>query len=342
MTVTSCPTIRGEFAISKVQSSSECEGFPAGLDDVIGVDKLWLTTPVRRYAGDEAWRTIGADGRRDVDVSSNFGARVHVRVYTDQGSPWATISFNPSRFLDPQGCTLAPIRELPETMRLAFDVAGGVVDLPGSPKSARVKRVDVSRDFSGISGVAIFLRAFADAPRGNAKFTRLSLGPRGLVEGVATGSKSGGRAELYDKYIESKGRVPEGTLRFEAQCRGWARDRARIERGSDLNAENLARLAWDRWNWAGFGASVASISHALAIISRSDLKPATKRNLEGYLALRYVGHIAQMSSATRSRYNRIMKGLGIVVSSARSIEDVRCLDLLGGVARRASLPGLTA
>src|ERR1035438_5838576 len=101
-------------SISKVQSSSEAEVLER-LAKVIGIDKLWLTAPLRSFDDNrQSWSIVKSNGGLEVPLHSSTGSLVYVRVFQDRAVPWGMFQFNPSRFVDPDGCGLAPIRSIPE------------------------------------------------------------------------------------------------------------------------------------------------------------------------------------------------------------------------------------
>jgi len=243
------------------------------------------------------------------------------------------VEFNPSRFVDPAGFGLAPLASVPSCIDEAISVAGEVVEFADELRLARVKRVDVTRDFTNVEHVSMLIKGFVGSHRPNARMTTLTLGTNGVAEGLATGSRSGGKVLLYDKFIESGGKVPEGTLRYEAQCRAWAQSQAGINTAMDLTEERLALLAWNRWLWSGFGSFVTGVPEVLELINRSDFSERVKRDLKGYIVLEQRGELGHLAPGTKSSYTQKLAKLGIPPSMPIDVEgsgNVRCLDLLEG------------
>lgn len=329
----------GGYPISKVQPSSEAEVLEP-LAKVIGIDKLWLTAPLRSFDQDrQSWSIVRANGGLEVPLHSTTGSLVYVRVFLDQAVPWAMFQFNPSRFVDPDGCGLAPIRSIPGCITAALTLAGRVVEIDSDVRSARVKRVDITRDFSAVDNMAPLIKGFVSHTGPNARFMTHFLGANGVVQGLETGSRSGGRVLLYDKFIESRGMVPQGTLRYEAQCRAWAHQ-AGIECVRDLTEENLARLAWDRWHWAGFDSYVTGPPEMLELVNRSDFPESVKRKLKGNLLLEFHNELGHLAPATRSSYRKQLRKLGILPSGFMEAERsgmIRSLNLVDGTAKVFSL-----
>ncbi|HUY22185.1 MAG TPA: hypothetical protein VMV22_07570 [Acidimicrobiales bacterium] len=329
-------------AFSKVQSSSENEVI-SRLGRVIGIDKLSFSARLRSYDEDpRSWWTIRRHGRLEVPLPAKTGSSpVHVRVFPDHDVLWGTVDFNPSRFFDPDGVGLAPISSLPGCIADAMRIAGDVIELAEDVSSARVKRVDVTRDITDVGPSSSFIKGFLGALRPNATVTTLSLGTGGVIEGISSGSRSGGRVLLYDKSIESNGRAPEGTLRFEAQCRAWAQSQGGIRCVRDLTEERLATLAWNRWCWSGFGSFVAGVPQVLELVNRSGYDDRGQRDLKAYVLLAHHDQLGRMAPGTKSRYAKRLAKLGlhlpILPDIAESSESVRYLDLIDGTAKVLSL-----
>jgi len=326
---------RGRNPISKVQSSLEAEVLES-LAKVIGIDKLWLTAPLRSFDQDrQSWSIVKANGGLEVPVQSSTASLVYVRVFQDQAVPWGMFQFNPSRFVDPDGCGLASISSIPRCISEAMTLASRVVEMDSDVQLARVKRVDITRDFSEVEHMAKLIKGFVSHPGPNARFITHFLGANGVVQGLETGSKSGGKVLLYDKFIQSRGMVTQGTLRYEAQCRAWAAQ-AGIEYVRDLTEDNLARLAWDRWHWAGFGSYVTGAPEMLELVNRSDHPESVKRKLKGNILLELHGELGHLASATRSSYRKQLRELGILPSGVMDAERsrmVHSLNLVDGTAK---------
>src|ERR1019366_3660281 len=117
--------------------------------------------------------------------------------------PWGMVEFNPARLVDPDGFTTAPLGTIFDGIQEAIAIAGKLIEIDCEVEEMRVKRVDVARDFASVESVGSLIKGLAGGARTNARKTTLHLTGGGTVEGLSTGSKSGGMARLYDKSLQS-------------------------------------------------------------------------------------------------------------------------------------------
>lgn len=204
--------------------------------------------------------------------------------------------------------------------------------LPRSWQTANVKRLDLVRDFDGVTAIDSLLNGLATVKQnGRSKVRRFADADRGLAETLRVGPKSWA-ATLYDKYAESSNYVDSpycapGRLRFEARLRSpqlRSKDaqniHATIAHVSDITDERVQTMTARTFQRVGFDREVAgSAQLAVAINTATDvdgdpLSSREKRELVGYLAARAMGIELDFSSNTERKYRRLAQRLGLVLT----------------------------
>ncbi len=309
----------------------------------VGVDRLSLSAPVRDFERDpRAWNTItdnlpGSDqGRVSHGVSvpwRNGSLYVGAQVIRATGQTVGKIEFNPSRASeepgaghstrsDPKcseqppasGVSLATAETARRTAAEAWELAGELVEWSGPQEGARVRRIDTARDFEGVADGGALIRALAPIHRPWARRNLVHADPqRNGAQTLMVGSGAG-VARLYDKHAESKGRAPEGTLRWEAECRSdWASKYGGIVRFEDLTDARVTALATERWGWSSMGVEVAGMRRVVEKVRASDLSGREQASFLGWLVLESSGQAWEAGSATLAKYRRLQRELAIAV-----------------------------
>ncbi len=294
-----------------------------------GCDKATVVVPLAENALDlsnsERWKTtvLHADSpreftKREAELKTPLGD-IYVRI-REQPVWTASVTFNPSRMLDPTGTSLAPVarvRELTGKLLVSiFDVVpasalltdeGVVRDrLPRRALSdLRLQRLDVTWD-AQVESTAIHIESLALTP-GNVR--RVPVNSRGSKSTIHLGAKQD-RMVVYDKHVESKGRAPEGALRVEMQMQNeWLR-RHDMTRLGDLTPEAAAAAYLEEFTRLGLQhpTSGGSLMDAL---TASDLTPTVRLTVFGFAAAHAMGHTDMgLSAATERRYRRELLRVG--------------------------------
>ncbi len=97
--------------------------------------------------------------------------------------------------------------------------------------------------------------ALVGTPHKWARRGALLFDPKGLgTQTISISSRTARMTRLYDKWAETGGAVPPGTLRFEAECRKpWLKAYGKIKQLGDVTPERVERLAVNRWEWSQMG-----------------------------------------------------------------------------------------
>jgi hypothetical protein len=241
---------------------------------------------------------------------------------------WGKLEFNPARVVDPDGHGVLPTEHCVDVLAAALDRAEELVRPACALGEARVKRLDVTRDFHGVSDVGSLLAGLRAVPRPWVKKTTLhSSRGRNAPETLDVEGGKAGQVRLYDKFTETDGAVPEGTLRWECEARaGWLKRYGDIVRVDDITVERVATLAENRWGWSGMGHEVMGNVEAVArvwAIEEVPLGPggslvpfteAQRNSFLGWLLAASCGRDGTSSKATRAKYRRLARELGIVIS----------------------------
>jgi len=202
---------------------------------VVGLDRLSVSFPIWAYeASPEAWdrRAIASVGP-DAEVRSLMGSVkvAGVRVMVGMQERYfegvlqqrtGKIEFNPSRIVDPEGCSLATLQEASETFPVIVQAAEQLVCAEADVPDYRVTRLDVARDFHGVDEPSTLIRGLASLHRPYARKNLIHADPKknGAQTIVVGGKQSSVR--LYDKAEETKGRdkpAEPGTVRWDPRKR---------------------------------------------------------------------------------------------------------------------------
>lgn len=309
----------------------------------VGIDRLSVSFPVADFDRDEAaWDSISVrqpgtfEAAKQLAKTNVPGVRgvSFIGVQEVPRHPvcrwWGKVEGNPSRLVDPEGISLCPVDELPVVVRRMAMVAGEFLEPGGPVPSWSVKRVDVARDFEGVSGGPQLVRSLGALPRAWARrnFVHADAQKHG-AQTLSVGSGSG-MARLYD--LHAAHGAPVGSLRAEAECRTrWLRSYGAIRTVSDLTDSNINRLMLDRWEWSALGAEVASSVAALVdVVLSAGLSVPVRQRFIGWLVEQAAGVAVGEVMHTGWRYRALQKELGIVVAP-----DV--LETEGAVWRRLDL-----
>jgi hypothetical protein len=179
-----------------------------------------------------------------------------------------------------------------------------------------VKRVDGARDFGGITRPASLLASLATVHRPWSRKNNLfNDGSRNGAQTLSVGGRSSG-VNLYDKFSETKGAVPEGTLRWEARARsGWLESIADIKQLSDINTQSINHLASNRWEWSAMGTEVTATDEVVERVLRSGLSPTVQQGVLGWMLMTAKGHHTVMGKQKAAKYRRIARDLGVALSA---------------------------
>lgn len=301
-----------------------------------GVDRLAVSWPVRSYEPDpSAWSTVstrnpGTDASaetRSGSVEVN-GRKVFVGVQQvgPTGQTWAKVEVNPSRIVDPEGHSLAPVSVLPSVMSDVLKAAAELVEEPEEHGSTKVRRIDVARDFEGVQHPEFFVRGLGPVQRPWARRNLVHFDPTKKGAQTLMVGSGAGVVRLYDKDAETGGKTP-GVLRWETEARrSWAQNYGGIDVLADVSRASVEALALNRWEWSAMGVEVSATSRVIEKVQRSGLTPAQQRNFLGHLLLQSAGMEAPGADRTSRRWAKLQRDIGVSLVHVES-------DHLGFVAR---------
>ena len=301
-------------------------------EDLPGIDRLSLSFPVSSFVRNRDLWSSWAEGSHPaygpyVRVGGRFpvapfqSAFIGLTAYDSVPSIWARVEWNPSRVVDPDGCSLASVYQALDT---ASEVMAGVFDFVENPvldpERINVTRLDVARDFSsGCFTPERFIRSLANVPRPYARRSSIFSDPKsGRAETLTVGSNSGA-LRLYDKFVESSGSVDPGTMRLEFQCRkSWLRRYGGISSLADLNGDSVTLLSRNRFDWGGMGAEVDSTGDLWSRLQSTSLSERERVFFLGWLVASRSGSTPNLGSATLAKYRRLQRELGVSLDSSES------------------------
>jgi hypothetical protein len=298
-----------------------------------GIDRCSLSFPLGGFEADEtAWsaKTVTGPGTPTEAVSwatsvtvgdPEAGVKAYVGVKEVPESKhrwWGKVEFNPSRIVDPKGFSLATVSQLRPSVDLVLGVVECLVEpAVASADEVRVKRLDLARDFGGVARTAALLSGLQTIHRPWAKKNAVfNDGSRNGAQTLLVGNKSSG-VRLYDKTRETHGGVPDGTVRWESQCRGeWLENYGSIKQLRDVNAETVGDLTMNRWEWSAMGHEVTGTEEAVERVMRAEwLTAAEQRGLLGWMLMASKGRETPMSTQTAAKYRHAARRLGVAINT---------------------------
>lgn len=302
--------------------------------DGLGLDRLSLSFPVNDYDDrrfGQRSREVGYDGgtiteRLSTTVNAG-GAQMMLGVSYRAGVGFhGKIECNPSRMLDPEGCSLLPLQLVDQAVAAMAEVVNYVgIGSPAHPRDWKVKRADVARDFHGVVKPGVYVRGLSTIRRkGRISRSFVASDPAlGNAETLSVGNGAG-MIRLYDQHAAyaEKGACP-GDMRFEVQGRqqgkgGWL-SAVGIGTVEQLNAVSLRDLATSRWDWAAMGTEVTGAVNVVEAVDRlihsGELSVPVAQRLLGQLVAESLGTAWGSSKTTRLQYDAFKRRLGVVPSA---------------------------
>jgi hypothetical protein len=333
-----------------IGSKSEPEGSWEGF----GVDRLSVSFPLAGEPDREAFQVV-QDRRAhsdDTAGSATMGATVPLHLTPVEGkrtkvtagvfvgaaqvggSWWGKVEANPSRFGDPDGCSLLPLDGLPGAVQTMVDAASSLgLRSTESVEDWRVKRVDLARDVRGVPDPSGLLWGLLPLHRPYARHQTVWADPshRG-AQTLWVGSGAGG-CRLYDQHeaYSDKG-AERGSVRWELEARDeWISREVRAG-GANVGAvlehrDRLVSLAMKRWEWSKMGATVTASSEVIAKVEALiqvggfihdgqwvKFTPARAKSFLGALLMASHGRSGVAAKATNAYHAKVLAHLGVVMS----------------------------
>jgi len=294
----------------------------AGPPAPIGLDRLSLSFPIERPDSSRFYTetvTRNLDGPRVSLGTMEDGCFIGAMEIPERG--WVgKVEANPSRFDDPDGCSLLPVEQAHEAACRMLGVASTVVQLRTEPASVRVKRADLARDFTGSTDPGFLIRGLGGRRRKHARRQFTYSDPqRGNAETLFVGSKSGG-VRLYDQHeaYADKG-APAGAIRWEVEARAAWLASGGVERVGDLrNVVALRDYAAERWAWSEMGATVmgegALVAHLAQLQADGEITTSEAHRVLGFMYCEAQGFALPQSRRTFYRLRSIVRSHGLYLS----------------------------
>ena len=316
-----------------------------------GIDYLELGFSIRepgdlkstRYV---TWKPRGYDTPDGPVITSGWleivyrGHTIRLNAYRSKSFGWRCfLHFNPSRIVDPVGMRLCRPRDLHDVISEVMGVVSQYVRPTGPSDYFRVHRVDVARNFRGITSPIDYLTGLHGVYRPHAQSTSLISDRSGRLGTLRSGSQSGGWVQLYDKHLQSPHLAQEGTMRAEVQAReSWCQRYGGIYTVSDLTIPNLSRLMRNRIRWFGLEREVVTFETACEKILRNrQLDRRVQDNLVRYILERQMGLDLTATPKSIAKYRSILGDMNISVQLERDLAgSVGHLDLRSGTEVRAA------
>lgn len=267
-----------------------------------------------------------------------------VRIRASRGR--LHLEFNPSR---PYSKRLhpCPVELLPEVLQEVTSRLRPLIGAyaPEDLGDAVVARLDLTRDFEGVTHRAAIIEGLRGVPRYRRLRTRVYAnepiiwGPNSIVLGTDE------QAAIYDRHLLDRSidggnliarrygstrslGIPEGVLRFEVRARKSWLAQFGMQRLGMCSAEVATAALLDRWNWARFGFGITRATDFLASVSRQTWTEREKADHFWIESNRLAGVAVPLAGRRRSRHVARVSALGMPAPLAEAAS-VR-LDLWSG------------
>lgn len=270
------------------------------VNGTFGIDRVGLSYRIASITKLDEW----GEGRHRAPKSRGWRQHFEIQEYVGgalvtfswarrpDGSYWASVEFNPSRVIDPDGITICPVDRFREAVDLVLDRADELMTALEPRDLFNVTTLHVTRDFSGVESFAPYVPNFVLTRSRYAKASEIRLDPAsGRPETVYHGTETAGRVAIYDKTTESAV-APAGRVRWElqARCDGWL-DKTPMTTLAGVTLDNVAPFASYYWDWSGAGTPVVGDDYLIRAVAQliddKTGKPWTRARQERLLGFLY-------------------------------------------------------
>lgn len=294
------------------------------LQEFLGIDKVKLAFPI---AVSTAHRLLASSGKNVDGLTRAFLHNGYERLRQNGGSLWkgavavqrehgpmGFVEFNPSRWLDPTGWSPAPLLQAQSVIGLVWESVSSVFEPTVELSEAQVRRLDIARDFEGVSQPNHYLMRLDTNARAIRTLQRTHF-VSGKNEGwtIQLTNASGKHIRLYDKHRQTQGRAPEGTVRFEIELHKWLTNNgSNIKTVPDITPEAVSRAARYWWNESGFGAPLTTpdeiYRHICGSLDGKRNSASLATSVYGYYRRKQEGdETLDLSSSTRRFYEQTLR-----------------------------------
>lgn len=294
------------------------------LQEYLGIDKVKLAFPI---AVSTARRLLASSGTNVDGFTRTFLQHGYERLRHNADNLWkgaiavqrehgpmGFVEFNPSRWVDPTGWSPAPLLQTQSVIEVVWESVSTVFEPTVDLSHAEVRRLDIARDFEGVSQPNHYLMRLDT----NARAIR-TLQRTHFVSGKNGGwtiqltNASGKHIRLYDKHRQTQGRAPEGTIRFEIELHKWLTNNgSSIKTVSDITPEAVSRAARYWWHESGFGAPLTApdeiYKHICESLDGKRNSASLATSVYGYYRRKQEGdETLDLSSSTRRYYEQTLQ-----------------------------------
>ena len=263
------------------------------------------------------------------------------------------LEFNPSRFQDPDGCSLVSAYKVPaiiqkllrESMFYGDDAIPtfAINEVNGEPvidpdnwhidweQQIRIARLDTSVDFL-IEEPEFHLGLYSHIRPAYAKGTRITYGG-GLAETFDGIYKTrDGVPKMYSKYQKAKddrlrSMPPEGLYRFEFQYGRKSLQRIHIHNVGDLTQTKFEQALRSGWRRSRLETPVYAENSWIKLITKSQLAPGKKSELIGFLTADAHNVSLCFSESEASALKELARSLGITFGKDLKRQGERAMKL---------------
>lgn len=320
----------------------------------MGIDKIRISFPIDDFEDDDyiwtrnRWKQSGSydwGDTRHTPIALTPRACLYLSVYRNPHTRQlgASLEFNPSRMIDPNGYGLCDLTDLTYTIGFAWDIASELVTPTCRFGEAKLRRLDVARDGS-CSNPAMYVDGLSRVHAPYATKRHIEVNPGSCKPGtLGVGGSTTGHIRFYDKYMSKPSKAAPGDFRFEVQANeGWLENPGNMQTVADLSPDSAKALLVNRWNWAGMSTPIMTKDQWIHVVLAAEIFKASGDPMTEAQKLRFIGYysalfaggnVKEPASALKADYRRAIRQLGIFSSSeegAPKLTAVRHLDFVSG------------
>jgi len=312
-----------------------------------GIDGLSIIAPINYETGKQRYadqqRKGGVPWKR---IPPDMRGLLGCYYYWHDHAYYVLVWMNPARLADPHGWEACPVEDVYPLIEAQWDGLASDVQVECDLDDVRVARLDLCQDFVDVADPDVFLKRFAIE---SLVSKRLKLGLSSGSSGryLTLGNDRGGQIALYNKSDETRHRArsrgircaPPGTLRFEAQCRGWLRSHtnehgAYIEGLADIDVSRVDALGRYWWSQSRMGTPIVDYGRFLnrldVVAERDEISLAVKQRIAGaalYAAQGDATALRSLSHKSRVTATQLIAEVGLPsLGGANPHDGLRLLD----------------
>lgn len=276
----------------------------------LGIDTLRLGGKSRRASArfGDGWRVLGNTDEDGTVKGTTFLRKLDcgasLQLIAGQDHEYGFVEFSAPKLAGSDNVVPLSLDEVRAVVPGVLEEARQYVEWRDP---VQVNRLDVARDFTGVTEPGVLLLGLSSVPLPGRKVRDLYRDPAAGNAQTLFVRNTGGGCRLYDKHEESGKDEAIGRLRCEAQERRRGLRAQGVHLFADLSDELVYRVGRQRFDWAGFGRSVALFDECVTrVLASPDLTDGQRLQGLGALTLARAGQWHRVGNRWRRQRMRAL------------------------------------